>query len=709
MKIKRKYIIIFIFIVIETIAFLIAVNYNSHQLYVDDLEKNMNNLCFSSQVSYNLVLHQIENMITKNKAYMISRGSNIPEENKCCYIKDVLIVDEFFNIVGSNKNADELMINELKSIEKKQTWLDHLYSKSLVLACKEQDENEKTLYYLFYIDYNKINEDVFNKELETLNSGYYSVIKDDVFLYHKNSELIGKSLIEDQKRITEIMGFDQEDYKDLLIKSNKEKGMVRYDSDSIKKASYSTINRINAKIFYTINFNHFSSTILWRAGMQIIPLLINLLIVTFVLLMYAYDIKYTDYFTETKNEKAFKKYIEKHSNNSDEKLSIIVFKINIILDKLTGYSISDIDVFYDISKYFKSLKSMYKEIFRLSRDHYAFVLKESNELELSVFHGLTDLINTEIKGRDYKQIVLKGDVLKTHIQNKVYDIESVTENILLYMERLEFKRKAEADIAYNAIVYENNKDNRMKAILERAISNNSIELFFQPIFNIQKNIVEKHEVLMRIKEGEIYLNPQNYIEIAEKEEKISIIDRIIIKKAFQYYYTTKYKHNIDIDLTINISHKSIREKSIIQYIIEQKNKFNVISENITFELTETSTYSKNKKTLNNLKKLKEEGFLLALDDFGSGFSNIEQLEIMDYDFIKIDGCFISKLDESEENQHLIEVFLDIAKLYDVKVIAECVENKKTLEILAAKGVEYAQGYHLKKPESEIFLDKVGNK
>lgn len=230
-------------------------------------------------------------------------------------------------------------------------------------------------------------------------------------------------------------------------------------------------------------------------------------------------------------------------------------------------------------------------------------------------------------------------------------------------------------------------------LIKEAIEKDSFALFGQLIKPVDVSDEHSHyEILLRLpkKDGGFY-PPNAFIPVAERYQLMSQIDRWVLMKAFSLA-TDKAR------FAINLSGQTISESSLATYIDVLMEKFSVVPENITFEITETSAIENMKATHENMQKLREKGFKFALDDFGTGFATFNYLSKIAVDFIKIDGAFVKDVDSNSTHSVIVKSINQVGKSLGVKTIAECVENQATMELLAKYGVDYVQGYHLHKPE-----------
>lgn len=242
-----------------------------------------------------------------------------------------------------------------------------------------------------------------------------------------------------------------------------------------------------------------------------------------------------------------------------------------------------------------------------------------------------------------------------------------------------------------------------KNLLEEAINHDNFVMYYQPIINLQDNRVTHYECLIRIKiEGQKLIMPGEFIEYAEELGMIGQIDKLVMNKAIEKHLEFQ-KYSDNTKLAINLSGKSLNDRSIHKEIQRLLSLPNVKPENIIFELTETaaiSNFNSAQLLINDARNL---GCKFALDDFGVGFASFSYLKNLSVDYIKIDGSFIKKINTSHEDKIFVKAISDVSHALGKKTIAEFVENEQVLEILKEYKIDYAQGYHIGKPAE--FIDK----
>jgi len=230
----------------------------------------------------------------------------------------------------------------------------------------------------------------------------------------------------------------------------------------------------------------------------------------------------------------------------------------------------------------------------------------------------------------------------------------------------------------------------IKAVKE-AINEDGITPFFQPIVDINKNIVY-YEALIRIKKGDEFLTPNLFLQVAKNAKLYNNISLILIEKA------VNFSKNSNKKISINLSYNDFENENSVNRIYKIL-KDAGIGKNIIFEITENETIKDFDNILNIIKKFKNLGSKIAIDDFGSGYSNFSYLLRMQPDFIKIDGSLIKEIINKKEAFYIVETIVEFAKKLGIKTIAEYVYCEEIYSRLKNIGVEKFQGYYFSEPKN----------
>ncbi|MFK2822726.1 EAL domain-containing protein [Arcobacter sp. YIC-80] len=238
-----------------------------------------------------------------------------------------------------------------------------------------------------------------------------------------------------------------------------------------------------------------------------------------------------------------------------------------------------------------------------------------------------------------------------------------------------------------------NKLKNIGMIKDALAKEGSFISFFQPIVNNNTNEIEKYESLIRLidKKGNV-LSPFQFLDIAKKTGYYSDITEHVIENSFQ-----ALKHT-NKDITINLSSSDIENLKVREQLwklVSKKENYG----RVTFELLEDEEVKDFNLVREFILKSKiKAGVTIAIDDFGSGYSNYERLLQFQPDILKIDGSLIKNILTDEYSIHVVESIIVFAKKQKIKTVAEFVGNKEILEKIKELGIDYSQGYYLGEPK-----------
>ena len=248
--------------------------------------------------------------------------------------------------------------------------------------------------------------------------------------------------------------------------------------------------------------------------------------------------------------------------------------------------------------------------------------------------------------------------------------------------------------------------------MEEAIANEDFKVFFQPKYDITSDIpkLRSAEALIRWMHPELgMISPGDFIPLFESNGLIQKVDHYVWKKAAKQIREWKEKYNYSIAVSVNVSRIDIFDPEL-QDKLREILKENGLAENeLMLEITE-SAYADNANTLVEVtESLRNAGFLIEMDDFGSGYSSLNMITTLPIDVLKLDMKFVRNMEKDEKSMKLVELIIDIAKFLNVPVVAEGVETQSQLDTLKKMGCEVIQGYYFSKPvpaeDFEQFIEK----
>lgn len=266
-------------------------------------------------------------------------------------------------------------------------------------------------------------------------------------------------------------------------------------------------------------------------------------------------------------------------------------------------------------------------------------------------------------------------------------VERSSQRFLLYYPNLGLEDQVEEEL-------------QCLAHIKYAILHNCVEPYFQPIHDNKLHTIQKYESLMRLKtkDGDI-LYPNQFLDTAKKFKLYEELSRQMIGKVMNLYKDSK-----DC-VTINLSEQDIYSDSTKALIYSQLQQTKT-PENIVFEIVESEEIHKDNILEDFIKQLRHYGAKIAIDDFGSGYSNLLKLVQLNADYIKIDGEIIRNMLEDETCHKILDTILFLSKQTHTELIAEFVETTEIQQEIENLGIRFSQGYHFSRPKPyHDFHDK----
>jgi EAL domain-containing protein (putative c-di-GMP-specific phosphodiesterase class I) len=234
--------------------------------------------------------------------------------------------------------------------------------------------------------------------------------------------------------------------------------------------------------------------------------------------------------------------------------------------------------------------------------------------------------------------------------------------------------------------------------ITRALTEDRFELFAQTIEPLSVHGPNQHELLLRMRDlHDDLIPPRAFLYVAERLGLIQDIDRWVTARAIDALAEHRAAGH-DLRLEVNLSGHTIGDEKLLELIERRLDETGVPPDRLVFEITETAAIANIARAATFVDRLSQLGCQFALDDFGAGFGSFYYLKHLSFDYLKIDGEFVRHCAENETDRTLISAVVHIARGMGKLTIAEFVEDQETLEVLTRLGVDYAQGYHLSRPE-----------
>ncbi|MFA9373054.1 MAG: EAL domain-containing protein [Poseidonibacter sp.] len=395
----------------------------------------------------------------------------------------------------------------------------------------------------------------------------------------------------------------------------------------------------------------------------------------------------TDDLTQLPNRNAFN-----YDTRNNDKYSVILLDIVDFsnINSITGYQGGDhiLKNVADVIKEAKTHNVNYKRVYRVGVDQFAVVIDSKDVTVLdSVSLGLiSEIENTifDFKGFEVPVYIQAGITQKKPYLKSAELAIAQTKNSF---EKVSYYND-DIDIKQNAV-----KNIEMLSKVKEAIKDNRIRPFFQGIVDLQTKEPVKYEALVRLIDTDgRAISPYFFLELTKKSKLYSKITNIVIKKSIEFI-----RQN-NISVSINLSFQDINNASTLTFIslLLQTNKD--IAHLITFEILESEEVQNYESIFKFAELTKEFGCKLAIDDFGSGYSNFTQLFKMKPDILKLDGSLIKDIHINDNSKHTVEAMIFLAKKSNIQTVAEFVDNEIIDKMITELGIDYGQGFYYSEPK-----------
>lgn len=270
------------------------------------------------------------------------------------------------------------------------------------------------------------------------------------------------------------------------------------------------------------------------------------------------------------------------------------------------------------------------------------------------------------------------------------------------------KNDADLKVAY----YEENSrdellwDQKITEQLDNAILTGQIVPYLQAQVDRDGKVVGAEVLVRWIHPEEGFMPPGRFLSVLEKNGRIAKIDKYIWECACRILRRWSFEGRDDLYLSVNISPKDFYMMDVPTVIMDLTSKYELDKKRLRLEITETIMMDDIEEKLKTIDKLRDAGFIVEMDDFGSGYSSLNMLKDMPVDVLKLDMVFLKDTAHDERTKKIMSLIIDLAKSLDVPVIAEGVETVEQVDFLAKMGCDFFQGYYFARP---VSLDEYEKK
>lgn len=345
---------------------------------------------------------------------------------------------------------------------------------------------------------------------------------------------------------------------------------------------------------------------------------------------------------------------------------------------------------------------------RIYSDHIV-ALYETDESKELVVEKVTRFNN------DFISAVQKEyPIVPIHIHSGIYKITDRSEHITKIIDKANMARKAaKGHYKIDCVLYDESLLHAQERVaeiitaLEEGIKNNNILVLLQPKVNVKTHKVVGAEALSRLvdKDGNI-IRPDEFIPILEKTGKIVDLDKYVLDyvvKLLEKWYGQGFK---DYKISVNMSRVHFYFDDLAEQIIKKFETFNIPPKLLEFEVTESVFLSDTDMIIEKIAKLRDYGFKISIDDFGSGYSSLNLISILPVDIVKLDKGFINTSLNTKRGKEIMRGLIKMLSEIELDIICEGIETAEEEEVVYEFGCNEVQGFLYDKPiKVEEFTKK----
>ena len=371
-----------------------------------------------------------------------------------------------------------------------------------------------------------------------------------------------------------------------------------------------------------------------------------------------------------------------------------------------GHSAGD-ELLKSIAQRFKHAFDLNDTVSRFGGDEFVFCFPQLNHINEAY------LKIEKIQQLFEDKFIIHGHEIKTQcsIGASMYPADDHhAEGLIHKADIVLYKSKTELKGSTTFYHHQLNEELQYKYLLENklkdALSNQQIFVLYQPQIDATTEKIVAVEALARWGHPTLgTISPTDFIGIAEEIGLIKPIGLFVFTQACKDILSISPNGPNAIKVSINISPNQLMSADFIESMTQITDEIGIQRCRITLEITENVMLNELGKTYNVLTELKKRNFCISLDDFGTGFSSLSYLNMLPFDELKIDSCFINNITVNEQSKTLVKSILAISDAYKMITVAEGVERKEQLILLQSLGCHLIQGFYFDKPLTLAQLQK----
>lgn len=245
--------------------------------------------------------------------------------------------------------------------------------------------------------------------------------------------------------------------------------------------------------------------------------------------------------------------------------------------------------------------------------------------------------------------------------------------------------------------------------LRSAVEERQFQVYYQPKYDIRQEPprLASAEALIRWKHPELgMISPGDFVPLFEGNGMIGVVDAYVWQEAARQVARWRAAYHFTLPVSVNVSRADMCDPALVEKLVKLIEDNGLDFRDIKLEVTESAYTDNAKRVLDVIHRLRDLGFEVEMDDFGSGYSSLNMLSAMPIDVLKMDMKFVRNIDKNATDMLLVKLILDLARCLGLKVVAEGVETERQLTLLRDAGCDLVQGYYFSRPLPADAFEKL---
>lgn len=295
-----------------------------------------------------------------------------------------------------------------------------------------------------------------------------------------------------------------------------------------------------------------------------------------------------------------------------------------------------------------------------------------------------------------KSVVMKWGIYE--ISDTTLSIEQICDRALLAVDSIKGQYNVNFALYDDVMREKMIREKEITDVMEKAIKENQFIVYLQPKYSLSTDSMSGAEALVRWIHPEWgFMSPAEFIPLFEKNGFITQLDLYVWERTLCYLKEFKEKGYPLLPISVNVSRADIYQTDIVKELLRLTEKYDIEPKYLHLEITETAYAEDPGKIIQTVEILKNHGFILEMDDFGSGYSSLNMLNEMKLDILKLDTKFIQSEMSKPISRSILRFIINLAHWMGLSVVAEGVETAEQVQRLRAISCDYVQGFFFSRP------------